>query len=294
MEDVHLNTNWEDVTCPICLEFPHNSVLLQCSSYGKGCRPFVCDTDHLQSNCLQQFKSSFGMSVGSNSPSTSEITTVENPVSAKSEESCKPTCPLCRGDVTGWVIIDNARAHLDKKHRCCEEERCNFKGTFMELQKHAQIEHPHACPSKVDPARQLDWENFQQSSEIIDVLSTIHSEVPRGVVLGDYVIEYGDDDTGDEFEAFPGDEGNWWTSCILYQTYEEYVGARGPARLTSDHHSPFNPVVKSSVGRYDKGIQMTNWNAESQLRSRVDSVALCLQAFVLVVKYVEQICLVKA
>ena len=103
-------------------------------------------------------------------------------------------------------------------------------GTYFELHEHAQIEHPHARPSKIDPARQLDWENFQQSSEIIDVLSTIHSEVPHGVVLGDYVIEYGDDDTGDEFEDFPGDEGNWWTSCILYQVFDNFRNSRNRRR----------------------------------------------------------------
>jgi hypothetical protein len=147
-----------------------------------------------------------------------------------SEDNCKPSCPLCRGDVTGWVIIDDARVHLDEKKRACEEEQCIFKGTYSELQKHAQIEHPHARPSKIDPARQLDWENFQQSSEIIDVLSTIHSEVPRGVVLGDYVIEYGEEETGDEFEDFPGDEGNWWTSCILYQVFDNFRNSRNRRR----------------------------------------------------------------
>lgn len=222
MEDFQLTANWEDVICPICLDFPHNGVLLQCSSYDKGCRPFVCDTDHLHSNCLDRFKSAYGMSIEFKSPSTSEA--------KPCEENCKPTCPLCRGEVNGWVIIDKVRSYLDEKKRCCEEEQCTFSGNYSELTKHAQIEHPHARPSKIDPARQLDWENFQQSSEIIDVLSTIHSEVPRGVVLGDYVIEYGGDESGDEFEDFPGDEGNWWTSCILYQVFDNFRASRNRRR----------------------------------------------------------------
>ncbi|KAG5389867.1 hypothetical protein IGI04_031408 [Brassica rapa subsp. trilocularis] len=118
---------------------------------------------------------------------------------------------------------------LDEKQRCCEEERCRFTGTYTELRKHAQSEHPDSRPSKIDPARKLNWENFQQSSEIIDVLSTIHSEVPRGVVLGDYVIEYGDDDTGDEFEDVASNEGSWWTSCT--RRTEEEQGAEGVAVL---------------------------------------------------------------
>lgn len=217
---------WHDVACPICLDFPHNSVLLQCSSYEKGCRPFVCNTDHLHSNCLDRFRGAYGLT----SPSASETSSASYTFPEIPEGDSRPTCPLCRGEVTGWVIIEEARTYLDRKQRCCDKWQCSFTGTFLELQKHASLEHPHARPSKIDPARQLDWENFQQSSEIIDVVSTIHSEVPRGVVLGDYVIEYGDNDTGDEFEDFPGDDSNWWTSCILYQVFDNFRSSRNRRR----------------------------------------------------------------
>ncbi|KAI4337411.1 hypothetical protein L6164_015833 [Bauhinia variegata] len=226
MEDVQLVTSWEDVICPICLDFPHNSVLLQCSSYDNGCRAFVCDTNQLHSNCLDRFKSSCGVP----SSSMPDATSTENSEPVVSEHQGKLSCPLCRGEVSGWIIVDKARMHLDEKRRCCEEEQCTFTGSYLELQNHVQLEHPHARPSKIDPARQLDWENFQQSSEIIDVLSTIHSEIPRGVVLGDYVIEYGDDNTADEFEDLPGDEGNWWTSCILYQVFDNFRNSRNRRR----------------------------------------------------------------
>ncbi|KAF8074326.1 hypothetical protein N665_1113s0007 [Sinapis alba] len=215
--------NWDDLVCPICLDSPHNGVLLQCSSYDNGCRAFVCNTDHLHSNCLDRFITACGTTDPPPPPD-------EPPRSKILEESCKPLCPLCRGEVTGWVVVEEARLRLDEKQRCCEEERCRFMGTYMELRKHAQSEHPDSRPSKIDPARKLDWENFQQSSEIIDVLSTIHSEVPRGVVLGDYVIEYGDDDTGDEFEDVPSNEGNWWTSCILYKVFDNIRNARNRRR----------------------------------------------------------------
>lgn len=226
MDNIQLDTNWEDVSCPICLDFPHNSVLLQCSSYDQGCRPYVCDTNQLHSNCLDRFKSAYGMS----SSLLPDATSTENSEQLGSDSQCKLNCPLCRGEVSGWVIIDKARLHLDEKKRCCDQEQCAFKGSYLELQKHAEVEHPHAHPSKIDPARQLDWENFQQSSEIIDVLNTIHSEIPRGVVSGDYVIEYGDDISGDDFENFPGDDGNWWTSCILYQVFDNFRNSRNRRR----------------------------------------------------------------
>ncbi|XP_068653037.1 uncharacterized protein [Aristolochia californica] len=217
LEQGKLYASWEDITCPICLDSPHNCVLLQCSSYEKGCRAFMCNTGHMHSNCLDRFKTANGMSTGSDIPTTSDT-------------KVQPTCPLCRGEVTGWIVIEEARAYLNAKKRFCQGENCIYVGTYSELEKHAKLKHPNARPSEVDPARQLDWENFQQSSEIIDVLSTIHSEVPRGVVLGDYVIEYGDADTGDEYEDFPGDEGNWWTSCILYQVFDTLRTSRNRRR----------------------------------------------------------------
>ncbi|XP_072953268.1 uncharacterized protein [Typha angustifolia] len=209
--DMKVNSNWEDVTCPICLEFPHNAVLLKCSSCEKGCQPFVCDTDQTRSNCLDRYRSVYGLSAAAKVSSTTNETSSENAQNPKSP----PTCPLCRGDVMGWVVLSEARQQLNLKTRCCEESRCSYVGNFYELQKHTQLKHPNSRPSKIDPSRQLDWENFQQSSDIIDVLSTIHSEVPRGVVFGDYVIEFADDESGDEYEDFHRMRGKWWISCIF-------------------------------------------------------------------------------
>lgn len=248
MEEIQLYTNWDDVICPICLDFPHNAVLLQCASYEKGCRSFVCDTDHLHSNCLFRFKQANGMPSDGKLPSTAE-----NLPSVGSESDSKPACPLCRGEVNGWIVVNKARKYLDEKKRCCEEEKCRFTGTYVDLQKHAQVEHPHACPSKIDPARQLDWENFQQSSEIIDVLSTIHSEVPRGVVLGDYVIEYGDDNSGDDYDDFPGDEGNWWTSCILYQVFDNFRTSRNRRRSRVSDSRRGNHRLSFETSNSDEG-----------------------------------------
>ncbi|XP_049398545.1 uncharacterized protein LOC125862503 isoform X1 [Solanum stenotomum] len=254
MEEVELYTNWDDVFCPICLDFPHNGVLLQCSSYDKGCRPFLCDTDHLHSNCLERFKQAHR--VIARSPSLSIANEREDVI--KSEVNSWSACPLCRGEVTGWVVVEKARVHLDVKERCCEEDKCRFKGTYVELQKHAKLDHPHARPSKIDPARQIDWDNFQQSSEIIDVLSTIHAEVPRGVVLGDYVIEYGHDNSDDEFENFPSAEGNWWRSCILYQVFNNFRTSRNRRR--------------SRVSNARRGNRHLGYDASNSDESSVTSV----------------------
>nr|CAD1827435.1 unnamed protein product [Ananas comosus var. bracteatus] len=213
--EIQFDCNWADVTCPICLDFPHNAVLLRCSSYEKGCRPFMCDTDQSLSNCLERFKSAYGLPGSAKSSAAAIDTSLERIQIVLFNPNSRPTCPLCRGEVIGWAIVDEARLQLNQKRRCCEENNCSYFGDFYELQKHTQIKHPNSHPSEIDPKQRLDWENFQQSSDIIDVLSTIHAEVPHGVVLGDYVIEYGDEEDGDEYEDFNRVRRNWWTACIF-------------------------------------------------------------------------------
>ena len=63
----------------------------------------------------------------------------------------RPSCPLCRGDVIGWIVIGEVQLHLNQKKRCCEEECCMFVGNFNELQKHTQQKHPDSRPSEIDP-----------------------------------------------------------------------------------------------------------------------------------------------
>ncbi|XP_047339341.1 uncharacterized protein LOC124942822 [Impatiens glandulifera] len=231
----------DDLLCPICLNFPHNTVLLQCSSLNKGCRPFVCDTDHFLSNCLNRFRNAHGMS-DSISP--------ENTCSLSDE---KPLCPLCRGEVTGWIVIDETRKHMNEKERCCEEHGCLFTGTYLQLQEHAKKEHPHGCPAKIDPVRQLDWENFQQSSETIDVLNTIHAGIPHGVVLGDYVIEYGDNDSGDD--EFRRDKRNWFTSCILFQVCDNVRSSRNRRRFRADRDRRRRSNQQFESQFFDYGVE---------------------------------------
>ncbi|KAG0515878.1 hypothetical protein BDA96_10G314900 [Sorghum bicolor] len=228
--DIQLDKSWmEDVTCPICLDYPHNAVLLRCTSYEKGCRPFVCDTDQTRSNCLERFKFAYEL------PSNAKVSSLAVPPLdsiihiVPSNANNRPSCPLCRGDVIGWIVIGEARLHLNQKKRCCEEDCCSFVGNFNELQKHTQQKHPDSRPSEIDPARQVDWENFQQSSDIVDVLSTIHAQVPNGIVLGDYVIEYGDDDTGEDYEVFRSVRTNWW-SCIFCKAFSRSSRSRRRAR----------------------------------------------------------------
>lgn len=51
-----LHKEWDDARCPICMDHPHNAVLLLCSSHDKGCRSYVCDTSYRHSNCLDRLR----------------------------------------------------------------------------------------------------------------------------------------------------------------------------------------------------------------------------------------------
>ncbi|XP_057964906.1 uncharacterized protein LOC131155655 [Malania oleifera] len=53
---ITLHKELDEVLCPICMEHPHNAVLLLCSSHKKGCRSYICDTSYRHSNCLDRYK----------------------------------------------------------------------------------------------------------------------------------------------------------------------------------------------------------------------------------------------
>ncbi|CAN6843655.1 unnamed protein product [Brassica oleracea var. botrytis] len=156
---------------------PHNAVLLLCSSHDKGCRPYMCGTSFCYSNCLDQFKKA----------SAKLKSTSHQPVN-KSELG-NLTCPLCRGQVKGWTIVQPARDFLNLKQRICMQENCVFAGSFRELRKHMKTDHPCAKPREVDPDVELNWRRLEIEQDRDDVISTIRSMMPGATVFGDYVIE---------------------------------------------------------------------------------------------------------
>ncbi|KAG8378324.1 hypothetical protein BUALT_Bualt08G0125600 [Buddleja alternifolia] len=162
---------WENAVCSVCMEFPHNAVLLLCSSYDKGCRPYMCATSHRYSNCLEQYKKAY-----------TKVTSNSNDVDFL-------LCPLCRGNVKGWTVVGPARRYLDSKKRNCMQDNCSFLGTYKELRKHVKVEHPLARPRDVDPSRAEKWKKLENERDLSDVFSTIRSTMPGAIVIGDYVIE---------------------------------------------------------------------------------------------------------
>lgn len=196
--------DWEDARCPVCMEHPHNAILLLCTSHEKGCRPFMCDTSYRHSNCFDQFKKSFEEASATAtqqveipaSASIAESTTVITEalsdlpgerteggsislgaLSCENHEKKKMQCPLCRGQINDWIVVDSARRYMNAKLRSCSSETCEFSGTYTDLRKHARQEHPLVRPTETDPERQRNWRRLERQRDLGDLLSTLQSSV---------------------------------------------------------------------------------------------------------------------
>ncbi|KAJ0247963.1 hypothetical protein HA466_0163420 [Hirschfeldia incana] len=153
-------SEWEDVRCVICMEPPHNAVLLQCSSFSKGCRAYMCDTSSRHSNCFKQY-------------------------SWRNKKTASKTlnCPYCRGTVHGTVKSTPARRFMNARPRCCSVDECRFSGSYSQLKTHLKAEHPDF----ISPVQQM-WEQTlrERETEYIETLNALRrwEEVERPVLPG--------------------------------------------------------------------------------------------------------------
>lgn len=174
---------WQDAKCSVCMEYPHNAVLLLCSSHHKGCRSYMCATSYRYSNCLDQYKKAY---TKVNPTKTADGSTDDPGFSSGSGELL---CPLCRGQVKGWTVVKRARKFFNSKKRTCMQDNCSFFGSYKELRKHVRASHPSARPREVDPRLAKKWKKLENDRELNDVMSTINSTMPGAIIMGDYVIE---------------------------------------------------------------------------------------------------------
>ncbi|XP_019450195.1 PREDICTED: uncharacterized protein LOC109352557 isoform X2 [Lupinus angustifolius] len=268
--DIHaFHKELDEVSCPICMDHPHNAVLLHCSSHEKGCRSYICDTSYRHSNCLDRFKKLRDNSkdspnlVNTNNSGSTEgdaqvpsrhldphdegiLETADSETlqdravlevldaNSSSESKLSLKCPLCRGTVQGWEVNEEARNHLNMKKRSCSVDSCSFVGNYLELRRHARRVHPTSRPSDVDPVRERDWQHFEHQREYADIVSAIQSAIPDAVVVGDYVLENGDELEGNMENV----NAAWLTTTILFQmidgnrTIEIVRGSRPRAHST--------------------------------------------------------------
>ncbi|GAB4841311.1 hypothetical protein Ancab_022037 [Ancistrocladus abbreviatus] len=285
-----LQKEWDKALCPICMDHPHNAVLLLCSSHGKGCRSYICDTSYRHSNCLDRFRkpkvdsrsnplssrpvvptihhsTSSGVSLNNEPPEIVglgenefqqevqervNIESVRNTIAQEQDvESALNSslkCPLCRGDVLGWKVVEEARSYLNQKHRSCSMETCSFVGNYRELRRHARSVHPTARPSEVDPSRQGAWRRLEHQREYDDIVTAVRSAMPGAIVLGDYVIENGDRFSAERTRTSGDIDGPWWTTFFLFQMLGSMEHEpRSRSRAWTRHR---RPTGTSSARRY--------------------------------------------
>lgn len=308
-----LHKELDEVSCPICMDHPHNAVLLLCSSHDKGCRSYICDTSYRHSNCLDRFKklrantrtlptslhvnpynssNASGMNLAlstdlnqaSENHNLNERNTVisvglpgapgedglqdqsrhlemqegiletldsesfqerveveELDVENSSESKLSLKCPLCRGDILGWEVVEEARNYLNLKKRSCSRESCSFFGNYQELRRHARRVHPTTRPSDIDPSRERAWRSLEHQREYGDIVSAIRSAMPGAVVVGDYVIENGDRLAGERESGTGEVNGPWWTTLFLFQMIGSMDGvgeSRARSRAWMRHRRP--------------------------------------------------------
>lgn len=157
---------WENVRCVICMEPPHNAVLLHCSSSSNGCRPYMCDTSVRHSNCYKQYRKKNKNRL--------------NPKALK--------CPLCRGEVYETMKVASARRFLNAKKRSCSKDNCVFSGTYSELKNHVKAEHRGFVQPNVDPLRRQMWEQMQRNAEYDEIM--IAAGIPHRTEVVHHQLPY--------------------------------------------------------------------------------------------------------
>ncbi|XP_076907723.1 uncharacterized protein LOC143564285 [Bidens hawaiensis] len=208
---------WEEARCPVCMEHPHNAILLLCSSHKNGCRPFMCDTSYRHSNCFDQFQKA--------SSETQQLTSKPG----GSTPELKLVCPLCRGEVNGWVVVESARLFMNSKTRSCASETCEFSGTYTDLRKHARLEHLMVRPSEADPDRQRDWRQLERQRDIGDLLSSLQSSIGEetaddiDIDNNSIIINANDNSNA---SALSIDEGGWMTVFFLIRVFRPRSSSR--------------------------------------------------------------------
>ncbi|XWS16424.1 hypothetical protein CRYUN_Cryun34aG0086100 [Craigia yunnanensis] len=92
---------------------------------------------------------------------------------ASSDLQPKFLCPLCRGEIYGWSVVEPSREFMNSKARNCSSETCDYSGTYNELRKHARSDHPLVRPTERDPKRQHDWTRLERERDYEDLLSSV-------------------------------------------------------------------------------------------------------------------------
>ncbi|KAK9100173.1 hypothetical protein Scep_023603 [Stephania cephalantha] len=85
------------------------------------CYSISSEEYYTHSDCLDRVRKAHNMSDMDKEPTNLHVPSIESTQPTAVDQNERPTCPLCRGEVIGWVVIEEVRMDLNKKKRCCEE-----------------------------------------------------------------------------------------------------------------------------------------------------------------------------
>ncbi|KAJ0744263.1 hypothetical protein HanPI659440_Chr10g0385641 [Helianthus annuus] len=233
---------WEETRCCICMEHPHNAVLLVCSSREKGCLPYICDTSARHSNCLDQFQKM----LNDDGEQTAQT---------------KLVCPLCRGQINKWIVVNRAREFMNSKTRSCSLGTCDFSGNYSQLRKHARREHPRVRPTDVDPERELEWTKLEQDMEQQDMLSM--------------QFEFDDDDYDDEAIAIMDGvyelaSPNWDPDMNMLNFFSAFEAEFGSFFPELDSPADNSNLFLDDWDNRDNGVNLSSSPSPSSHESEIE------------------------
>ncbi|PHT32213.1 hypothetical protein CQW23_28550 [Capsicum baccatum] len=150
-------TEWEEARCPICMEHPHNAVLLLFSSRDKGCQPYMCNTSNRHSNCLDQFC-----------------------------KSCTVGAQQHKGNVSGAVFRRGSGGkHFQEQQGLMCNSNLSLPALFARDMSKLRMDCckgcmniPYESPSDANPMRQSEWTRLERQRDFEDAFSA--NQAPCG------------------------------------------------------------------------------------------------------------------
>uniref|UniRef100_A0A0E0GXC4 Uncharacterized protein n=1 Tax=Oryza nivara TaxID=4536 RepID=A0A0E0GXC4_ORYNI len=167
-----LHKEWDDALCPICMDHPHNAVLLLCSSHDKGCRSYICDTSYRHSNCLDRFKK---MKVDHNDGSSQQSSSLPRDISSQNVPQ------RSRFDPTGEIQTGISESHEIFNHRDAIQSSAGLSGQQGENSYNQDLD-------LTLEAQQRESSSTVESSELTR-LNQLACPLCRGTVKGWKIIK---------------------------------------------------------------------------------------------------------
>ncbi|CAL5444065.1 unnamed protein product [Camellia sinensis] len=154
---------WEEVRCPICMEHPHNAVLLLCSSHERDVA-LTCATPASATRTVSTSSANHQPLPHHQQILLNKFLFTLPPITEELRNNNKTSS---QEGFMGDNSNQSFRAHSVGAKLT---GTCDFSGTYSELRKHARLEHPFVRPSEADSRRQSDWMSLEHERDVQDII----------------------------------------------------------------------------------------------------------------------------